>query len=420
MLKQREGSAAVAEAVALCRPEVVCAYPISPQTHIVEGLSDLVRNGTLERCEYLTVESEFAALSVCIGASAAGARAYTATASQGLLFMAEALYNASGLGLPIVMTVANRAIGGPINIWNDHSDTMSQRDCGWIQLYAETNQEAVDMHIQAFKIAEELSLPVMVCMDGFILTHAHERIDVPPQDEVDAFLPGFEPRQILDPAEPMTIGALVGPEAFSEVKYLAHAKQLQALDLIPQVSAEFGNAFNRLSGGLTRTYRAEDAETIVVALGSVLGTIEDTIDELRDEGLSIGALAIKSFRPFPLDEVREALAGAQRVVVLEKALAPGIGGIVSSNVRMALSGMQLDGHTVIAGLGGRAITKRSLRRLFEDAAEARLGRLEFLDMNWERVEAELRRMRESTRSGPHAENILREVGIVAARPHQSY
>jgi pyruvate ferredoxin oxidoreductase alpha subunit len=294
---------------------------------------------------------------------------------------------------------------------------MSQRDCGWIQLYAETNQEAVDMHIQAFRIAEELSLPVMVCMDGFILTHAHERVDVPLRDEVDSFLPAFEPRQVLDPADPVTIGALVGPEAFSEVKYLAHAKQLQALDLIPQVSAEFGSAFNRLSGGLVRTYRAEDAETIVVALGSVLGTIEDTIDELRDEGVRIGALAIKSFRPFPLEEVRDALGRAERVVVLEKALAVGIGGIVSANVRMALSGIQLHGYTVIAGLGGRPITRKSLRGLFEQAVADELEPLTFLDMNWERVEAELKRMQEGGRSGPHAENILRDVGVIAARPH---
>jgi pyruvate ferredoxin oxidoreductase alpha subunit len=417
LFKQTEGSAATAETVALCRPEVVCAYPISPQTHIVEGLSDLVREGRLAPCEYMMVESEFAALSVCIGASAAGARTYTATASQGLLYMAEALYNASGLGLPIVMTVANRAIGSPINIWNDHSDSMSQRDCGWIQLYAETNQEAADLHVQAFRIAEQLSLPVMVCMDGFILTHAYERIDVPTQEQVDAFLPSFEPRQMLDPADPVTIGAMVGPEAFTEVKYLAHAKQLLALDLIPQVAGQFADAFGRPSGGLVRGYRAEDAETIVVALGSVLGTIEDTIDELREEGMSIGALAIKSFRPFPLEEVRAALASAKRVVVLEKALAVGIGGIVSANVRMALSGIQLHGYTVIAGLGGRPITKKSLRTLFADAAADRLEPLSFLDMDWETVGAELKRMGEGGRSGPHAENILREAGIVAARSH---
>src|SRR6187431_2145872 len=183
MRSQLEGSIAVAKAVALCRPEVISAYPISPQTHIVEALSDLVRTGELAPCEYLMVESEFGAMSAAIGSSATGARSYTATASQGLLYMAEALYNASGLGLPIVMTVANRAIGAPINIWNDHSDAMSQRDCGWIQLYAETNQDAIDLHIQAFCLAEALSLPVMVCMDGFVLTHAVEPLDVPSRGE---------------------------------------------------------------------------------------------------------------------------------------------------------------------------------------------------------------------------------------------
>ena len=216
MLKQIEGSFGVAEAVALCRPEVICAYPISPQTHIVEALGEMVKSGKLAPCEFINVESEFSAMSVAIGASAAGARAYTATASQGLLYMVEAMFNASGLGLPVVMTVANRAIGAPINIWNDHSDAMSQRDCGWIQLYAETNQEALDLHIQAFRLGEELSLPVMVCMDGFILTHAYERLDLPSAAQVDAYLPPYEPRQVLDPKEPVSIGAMVGPDAFAE------------------------------------------------------------------------------------------------------------------------------------------------------------------------------------------------------------
>ncbi|MGA9393760.1 MAG: pyruvate ferredoxin oxidoreductase, partial [Azonexus sp.] len=259
MLKQIEGSRAVAEAVAMCRPEVICAYPISPQTHIVEALGEMVKEEALTDCEYINVESEFAAMSVAIGASAAGARSYTATASQGLLFMVEAVYNASGLGLPIVMTVANRAIGAPINIWNDHSDSLSQRDCGWIQLFAETNQEALDLHIQAFKLAEELSMPVMVCMDGFILTHAYERVDMPTQEQVDAYLPPYEPRQVLDPNEPVSIGAMVGPEAFTEVRYLAHAKQMQALERIPQLATEFNSVFGRDSGGLIHTYRTEDA-----------------------------------------------------------------------------------------------------------------------------------------------------------------
>ncbi|HEY5580331.1 MAG TPA: pyruvate ferredoxin oxidoreductase, partial [Rhodoferax sp.] len=245
MLKQIEGSHAVAEAVALCRPEVICAYPISPQTHIVEGLGEMVKSGELKHCEFINVESEFAAMSVAIGASAAGARAYTATASQGLLFMSEAAYNASGLGLPIVMTVANRAIGAPINIWNDHSDALSQRDSGWTQMFAENNQEALDLHILAFKLAEELSLPIMVCMDGFILTHAFERIDMPSQEQVDAYLPPYAPRQVLDPLAPVSIGAMVGPEAFMEVRYLAHAKQMQALELIPQLTTEFKTQFGR-------------------------------------------------------------------------------------------------------------------------------------------------------------------------------
>jgi pyruvate ferredoxin oxidoreductase alpha subunit len=362
------------------------------------------------------VESEFAALSACIGASATGARTYTATASQGLLYMAEALFNASGLFLPIVMTVANRAIGAPINIWNDHSDSMSQRDSGWIQLYAESNQHALDMHIQAFRIAERVSLPVMVCMDGFILTHAYDEVDIPPQEEVDAFVPPFEPSQVLDPAEPVTMGAMVGPEAFFEVRYLAHAKQMEALDVIPQVSQRFAIDFGRPSGGLVRRYRTEDADTIVVALGSVLGTIHEVIDGMRDAGVKIGALGIKSFRPFPLDEVREALQGAKRVVVLEKSLAVGIGGIVSANVRMALSGLDLHGYTVIAGLGGRAITQESLHGLFEAAGRDELEPLNFLDLDRELIERELARQ-DGHRPGPHAESMLRDLGVVAARSH---
>jgi pyruvate ferredoxin oxidoreductase alpha subunit len=414
MLKQTEGSRAVAEAVALCRPQVICAYPITPQTHIVEGLGEMVKAGELVDCEFINVESEFAAMSVAIGASAAGARTYTATSSQGLLFMAEAVYNAAGLGLPIVMTVGNRAIGAPINIWNDHSDSMSMRDAGWIQLYAETNQEALDLHIQAFRLAEELSCPVMVCMDGFILTHAYERVDVPTQDQVDAFLPPYEPRQILDPADPVSIGALVGPEAFTEVRYLAHHKQLLALGLIPQLAAEFKKEFGRNSGGLIRTYRTEDAETIVVALGSLNGTVQEVVDEMRAGGSRIGSVSICSFRPFPLAAMREALQHAKRVVVLEKCLAVGLGGIVSDGVRKSLSGIVLNGYTVIAGLGGRAITCSSLKRLFQDAERDELEQVTFLDLNADVISYELERESKSRRTGPTAEAILRRIGTVAS------
>lgn len=420
MLSQIEGSQAVARAVTLCRPEVIAAYPISPQTHIVEALSDHVRTGQLSPCEYLMVESEFGAMSACIGASAAGARAYTATSSQGLLFMAEALFNASGLGLPIVMTLANRAIGAPINIWNDHSDSMSMRDSGWIQLFAESNQEAVDLHIQAFRLAESLSVPVMVCMDGFVLTHAFEQVDLPTQELVDAFLPPFVPQQMLDPQDPVTIGAMVGPEAFAEVKYLMHAKQVMALDAIPEIAAEFAEVFGRSSGGLVRPYRCEDAETIVVALGSVRGTIEEVVDGLRDEGVSIGVLGIGCFRPWPVGEVREALSLAKRVIVVEKAFAVGAGGIVGQNTRDATRGLPVEVYDVVAGLGGRPITRESLRGLFDDVLKGRLDAklLHFLDLDFGLVQRELKRSRQGRRPGPHAEHMLRDIGTVASGAYE--
>ncbi|HEY8905488.1 MAG TPA: transketolase C-terminal domain-containing protein, partial [Rhodoferax sp.] len=345
----------------------------------------------------------------------AGARSYTATASQGLLFMAEAVYNASGLGLPIVMTVANRAIGAPINIWNDHTDSMSMRDAGWLQLFAETNQEALDLHIQAFKIAEELSLPVMVCMDGFILTHAYERVDMPDQEQVDKFLPPYEPRQVLDPNDPVTIGAMVGPEAFTEVRYLAHAKQMQALDLIPQVAAEFKAAFGRDSGGLIKTYQTEDADTIVIALGSVLGTIKDTVDDLRAQGHKVGVLGITSYRPFPISAIRDATVRAERIVVIEKCFAVGIGGIVSRDVRSAVRNRPQPVYTVVAGLGGRAITKESVNKLLLQGMADKLELLTFLDLDWAVVNRVLDREKAHRRSGPVAEGVLRDLGTVSSR-----
>ena len=418
MPSQIEGSEAVARTVALCRPEVVAAYPISPQTHIVEGLSDLVRMGELNHCEYLMVESEFSAMSACIGASAAGARTYTATASQGLLFMAEALFNASGLGLPIVMTVANRAIGAPINIWNDHSDSMSMRDSGWIQLFADSNQAAVDLHVQAFALAERLSVPVMVCMDGFVLTHAVEQVELPRQEQVDAFLPPFVPRQVLDPAEPVSIGAMVGPEAFAEVKYLMHAKQVQALDEIPRIAADFEAAFGRATGGLVAPYRTDGAHTVVVALGSVLGSIEEVVDDMRAEGIPIGVLGITCFRPWPIEEVRDALAKASRVIVVEKAFAVGAGGIVGQNTRLALGHLAASVYDVVAGLGGRPVTRKSLRRLFDDVLADRVDAhsLHFLDLDTELVARELARA-DAGGTGPHAESLLRHLGSPGSGSH---
>lgn len=409
MLKQIEGSQAVALGVALCRPEVICAYPISPQTHIVESLGNLVRQGKINLCEFINVESEFAAMSTSIGASVAGARAYTATASQGLLFMVEAIYNAAGLGLPIVMTVANRAIGAPINIWNDHSDSLSQRDSGWIQLFVEDNQQAVDVHIQAFKIAEIMSLPVMVCMDGFVLTHAVDRVDIPEQQAVDAYLPPYTPRQVLDPSDPVTIGAMVGPEAFTEVRYLAHAKHISALSCIEKSAQLFKERFGRDSGGLLKTYRCEDAAVRILAMGSSVGTIEDAVDELRAEGLKVGVVSLRCFRPFPMQAVREALQGARVAIVLDRAIGAGSGGVVLLDVVNAMRCSEVAIKSVIGGLGGRAITKKSIKDILRAANEGTLSDTTFMDLDEDLVRRQLEREQASRRCGPLPESVMHDV-----------
>ena len=412
---QMEGSQAVAEIVARCRPEVIAAYPISPQTHIVEGLSRKVAQGEIGRCQFVNVESEFAALSVLIGASASGARTYTATSSQGLLFMAEAVYNAAGLGLPIVMTIANRAVGAPINIWNDHSDSMALRDAGWIQLFAEHNQEAVDLHIQAFRLAEALSCPVMVCMDGYVLTHASEPVDLPDVAYVDAYLPPYQPVQLLDPHDPISIGAMVGPDAFAEVKYLAHRQHLRALELIPELTQAFEQKFHRPSGGLCSAYRMEGADLAVIAMGSVIGTIKDTVDELRQEGVAVGCIKIGCYRPFPLFQLRALLEDVPRVIVVEKDLAVGVGGIVSADVQLALTGRQIPVHTVIAGLGGRSISLASLKQMILEARAERLTEPYFLDLKRSVVEQELARRRNIRRAGPVAEHLLQTMNVIGTK-----
>ena len=387
MLFQLEGSQAVARAVALCRPKTVCAYPITPQTHIVEGLGELVRSGKLTDCEYINVESEMAALSVAIGSETAGVRSYTATSSQGLLYMMEAVYNASGMELPIVMTLGNRAIGAPINIWNDHTDAMSVRDAGWIMLFAETNQEAVDLHIQAFKIAEKVKCPVMVCVDGFILTHAYERIDLPTQEEVDDFLPPYDPHVSLDPKNPKAIGTMVPPGYFMEVRCLAHKKQIDALNVVECVGNKFKEKFGRDSGGLVREYNLEKAETVIVTMGSVAGTIKDTIDELNKKGGKYGVLSIVSYRPFPTEAIRKALKNAKTVIVLEKAFAVGIGGILFQEISLALKNTKTEVKSVVAGLGGRAITSDMIKEYLNHKNH---DDMVFLGLNKEIIEREYR------------------------------
>jgi pyruvate ferredoxin oxidoreductase alpha subunit len=259
----------------------------------------------------------------------------------------------------------------------------------------------------------------MVCMDGFVLTHAFERIDLPTQEQVDTFLPALVPQQLLDPDDPVTMGAMVGPEAFTEVKYLMHAKQVSALDEVPMIAHDFRASFGRDSGGLVRPYRADDAETVVVALGSVLGTIEEVVDSAREDGIAVGALGIGCFRPWPLDAVRAALSRAKRVVVVEKAFAVGAGGIVGQNTRLALAGLPVEVYDVVAGLGGRPITRASVRALLDDVLEARIDshRLHFLDLDLALVQRELVRSRRGARPGPHAENMLRDLGIVGSASH---
>jgi pyruvate ferredoxin oxidoreductase alpha subunit len=382
-----EGSQAVARAVALCRPSVVCAYPISPQTHIVEALSVMVRDGHLKECDYLNVESEFAAMSVAIGASAAGGRVYTATASQGLLYMTEAIYNASGLKLPIVMTVANRALGAPINIWNDQSDSLSQRDSGWLQLFAVDNQEAIDLHVIAYKIAEELSLPVMVCMDGFVLTHASDVVELPTQGEVDAFLPPIVPLEKLDLKNPRSMGMMAGPDVFTETKYLAHQAMIRSMKVVQRTADRFAQTLGRESWQPVKIWGpdledrpARQGEIAVIGMGSVMGTTQATAMHLWDEGVKTRLITLGAYRPFPDGAVRQAIGTADRVVVLDRALMLGVGGVLSADVRRSMARMGIPLHSVVAGLGGRSITERSLAKMLRQARAGELGELEFMDL----------------------------------------
>lgn len=319
-----EGSYAVAHAVKVCKPHVISAYPITPQTHIVEDLSQFAADGEMN-CEYMNVESEFSAISALIGSSAAGARTYSATTSQGLALMHEALFNASGMRLPIVMTVVNRALSAPINIWNDQQDSISQRDTGWIQLYAEDVQESADMTPQLYKIAEDedVLLPAMACMDGFILSHVFEPVILLEQSLTDEFLPDYSPEFVLDPKNPMSFGTFADPSTYTEFRYKQEKAMGVALKKIEEVAIEFSEKYGRYYGGLIDGYMLEDAEIVIMAMGSVIGTIKDTIDMLRKEGESVGLLKVRSFRPFPADKIRKYLKNAKVVITLDKNISVG-------------------------------------------------------------------------------------------------
>lgn len=389
MMKVVEGSYAVAHAVMCCSPDVVSAYPITPQTHIVEHLSQLVADGELDS-EFLTVDSEFTALSVLVGSSAMGARCYSSTTSQGLALMYEVLFNVSGLRMPVVMTVANRALGAPLNIWNDQQDSISARDVGWLQLYAENVQEAVDIHPQAYKIAEDPDIltPAMVCMDGFILTHVYEPVELLDKEKVMGFLPAYKPADVLDPANPKTFGAFADPSTYTEFRYQQFEAQERALAKIEQVAKEFGETFGRYYGGLIDTYQSEDAEVVIVTMGSVIGTIKDAIDEMRKEGIKVGLVKVRSYRPFPVQALRSALKDAPVIAVLEKDVSIGNeaglltdlkAAFYNSNIRTPILGFT-------AGLGGRDITIKDIRRMVEKAKAASKGiksEFEFLTLRKE-------------------------------------
>ncbi len=388
MQKAREGSQAIAEAVSLCRPQVVAAYPITPQTHIVENISGLVANGAL-RCEFISVESEFSAASVVLGAAAAGSRTYTATASQGLLLMLEVLYNIAGMRIPVVMTCANRAVSAPLSIWNDQQDSMAARDSGWIQLYCADNQEAVDTTIQAYRIAERCELPVMVCMDGFTLTHTLEAIDVPVQAQVDEYLPPYKFSRPLDPTRPISMGTLLAPDYYPEARHSHHQALINAEAVIREADEKWESVTGRSTGGLLTVEGPGEARIGILTLGSVLGTLREAA-EIFEEQPPARFIKLRSYRPFPVEALKEAAAGLTDLVVLERALSPGGGGIVGPEVRAALSEMDQPPrvHNVAMGLGGRDIPLEAYPRLLALAQEPQPIRFSVFDADLEKLPEE--------------------------------
>jgi pyruvate ferredoxin oxidoreductase alpha subunit len=361
MLEITEGSQAVAEAVGYCRPQVIAAYPITPQTHIVEALADMVANCKID-AEYITVESEFSALSACLGASAAGSRVYSATTSQGLALMFEVCFNCAGMRLPVVMSIVNRALGAPLSIWNDQQDSISLRDSGWLQFYAEDNQEATDLHYLAYKVAEDhrILLPAFVCFDGFILSHTYEPVDMLTQEQVDKFLPAFNPYQKLDAADPISFGMFAPPEYYMEFRYAIDQAMNKARTVIPEAGKAFYEMFGRDYSGLVEEYRLDDADCAIVAMGSICGTVKDAVDEMRKDGKKVGLLKLRVFRPFPTQEVQKALKRVSSVAVLDKNISLGAKGAVALEVKDALYGMQMPVTDFIIALGGRDVRKKDI------------------------------------------------------------
>ena len=363
-----EVSVAIGEVVKLVDADVVAAYPITPQTHIVEHLAELVADGELD-AEYIPVESEHSAMSACLGASAAGARTFTATAGQGLELMHEVLYIASSMRLPVIMTVANRALSAPLSVWGDHSDAMAVRDTGWIQIFTENGQEVVDSVLCAFRIGEDrrVLLPVMIHLDGFHLSHMIESIVLPEPDEVKQFIPPYKYPLPLDPAKPVAMGDFGPPIIYSETKWAQEINLRASKEVILQCWNEFGKLFNR-SYSPVESYRSEGANVLLLTMGSFSETAMTAIDKMKAAGKDVGLLKLRLWRPFPFEELRQAVKGAGVLIVLDRALSfGGPGGPVCSEIRSALYAQEKRPKVIsfVGGLGGRDITVAG----FEDIVE---------------------------------------------------
>jgi pyruvate ferredoxin oxidoreductase alpha subunit len=379
MKKFLEGSYAVAEAVKLCKPAVIAAYPITPQTHIVERLAEFVANGELDS-QFINVESEHSAASLVLGAVATGVRVFTATSSQGLIYMSEVLFNIAGMRLPVILVCANRALSAPINIWNDHQDVMAIRDAGWIQFFAENNQQAHDFIYQAYKLGENPSvmLPVMINMDGYILTHGMEPVDIPSQELVDKFLPLYNPPYKLDVENPLSFGLLGDPTVYLETRLAVHQTLEETKELIPRIGKEFESIFKRKGIDLVEDYNLEKAKIAIIAMGSVCGTIKDFIDKKKEE--KIGLLRVITYRPFPKKEIFQLLKDKEIIIVLEKAISLGNEGPLYTEIKSLFSKDMQKIMGFIAGLGGRDITFETLEEMLKLAREKE-GRCYFLDIN---------------------------------------
>lgn len=369
------GNEAFAYGIRLARPQVISAYPITPQTIVVEKLSEMVEDGSL-KSEFIHVESEHSALSCAIGASSVGARAFTATSSQGLLYMAECLTYASGGRFPIVMMNANRSTALPWNIYGDQRDSLSQLDCGWIQAYAENAQEALDLALMSYYIAEHkaVSTPFMANLDGFVLTHTYEVVDVPTAEQADAFLPKFETENKLDLNNPRNLAFSAGPEHNTAFKYKEHIGLLNAKKAVDEAEEKFAEIFGRRYTGLTESYRTDDADFVLITLGSIAGLVRETVDRLREKGKKVGLLRIRYMRPFPNEEIAAAVKNAKAAAVLEKDVSFGNEGTVYTNVNSALhkANVNVPTSNYIGGLGGKNISADDIEKIFDELTEERV------------------------------------------------